>query len=290
MLESISWPVVTEVHIGPVMIRPHGVLIAVGFLAGALVMRRSTRRVGVPDEQLWRVLEWGLVGGLIGMRAAWDLGHLDAMRTPIDLVAVWNGGMSLLGGLIGAVILGGVAVRRARLPLIPMLDMAAAGLALGIAIGRFSDLIIGDHLGKPTSLPWGFRFEGGIHPLEGVPAVGAVVHPVALYDMVLTTVLFVVLVRFTRHPHAAGSAIALFTLWYATSRVFTDLLRTDPRRLFGLTGSQVTALVVITVALTGLAIRHRNARADAGSGSLAASAARRTVPSARAHLDEEVPT
>jgi phosphatidylglycerol:prolipoprotein diacylglycerol transferase len=266
MFGYISWRVVTGFHLGPLMIRPHGFLIAVGFIGGALLMRRSTRSAGIPDEQLWRVLQWGLVGGLIGMRVAWDLGHLDEMRSPIDLIAVWNGGMSLLGGLIGAAILGGFVARRAGLPLFPMLDMAAPGLALGIAIGRFSDLIIGDHLGKPTTLPWGFKFVGGMHPLEGVPAVGAVVHPVALYDMVLTTVLLVVLLRFALRPRAVGSSIALFTLWYAGSRVLTDFLRTDPRRLLGLTGSQLTSIVLIAVVLTGLVLRARASRRSSDPG------------------------
>jgi phosphatidylglycerol---prolipoprotein diacylglyceryl transferase len=260
MFGYISWRIVTGFHIGPLMIRPHGALIAVGFFAGALLMRRSTRAAKISDEQLWRVLEWGLVGGLIGMRLAWDLGHLDEMRSPVDLIAVWNGGMSLLGGLLGALILGGIAVRRAGLPLLPMLDMAAPGLALGIAIGRFSDLIVGDHLGKPTSLPWGFRYIGGLHPLEGVPAIGTVVHPVALYDMLLTTALLIVLLRFARRPRAIGSSIAVFTLWYAGSRVFTDFLRTDPRRLFGLTGSQLTSIVLIAIVVTGLVLRHRSSR------------------------------
>lgn len=264
MFAYISWRIVTGFHIGPLMIRPHGALIAVGFFAGAFLMRRSTRAAKIPDEQLWRVLEWGLVGGLIGMRLAWDLGHLEEMRSPVDLIAVWNGGMSLLGGLIGALILGGIAVRRAGLPLLPMLDMAAPGLALGIAIGRFSDLIVGDHLGKPTSLPWGFKFIGGMHPLEGVPAIGTVVHPVALYDMLLTTALLIVLLRFARRPRAVGSSIALFTLWYAGSRVFTDFLRTDPRRLFGLTGSQLTSIVLIAIVVTGLVLRGRSGRKTAG--------------------------
>jgi phosphatidylglycerol:prolipoprotein diacylglycerol transferase len=257
MLAFVSWRVVTGFHLGPLMIRPHGLLIAVGFFAGAVVMRRSTRKAGIADERLWHVLQWGLIGGLVGMRAAWDLGHLDEMRSTVDLVAVWNGGMSLLGGLIGAVVLGGLAVRRERLPLLPMLDMAAPGLALGIAIGRFSDLIIGDHLGKPTSLPWGFRYVGGMHPLQGVPAVGSVVHPVALYDMLLTTALLVVLLRFARSPRAPGSSIALFTVWYGSSRLFTDLLRTDPRRLWGLTGSQLTAIALIAIVAAGLVVRGR---------------------------------
>jgi prolipoprotein diacylglyceryl transferase len=289
MVAAISWPVVTQVHIGPLMIRPHGALIAVGFLAGAVVMRRSTRRVGIPDDQLWRVLEWGLLGGLIGMRVAWDLGHLDEMRSPMDLIAVWNGGMSLLGGLIGAVILGGVAVRRAHLPLIPMLDMAAPGLALGIAIGRLSDLIIGDHLGKATLLPWGFRYAGGAHPLDGVPPIGTVVHPVALYDMLLTTILFGVLLWFARRARTSGSSIALFTLWYGTGRLFTDVLRTDPRRLLGLTGSQLTALVAISSVFTALAIRRRRGTAAAGPRPLVLDDYG-SVPTVRGRVDEEVPT
>src|SRR3990172_9607322 len=267
MLAYISWRIVTGFHVGPLMIRPHGALIAVGFFAGAFLMRRSTRAAKIPDEQLWRVLEWGLVGGLIGMRLAWDLGHLEEMRSPVDLIAVWNGGMSLLGGLIGALILGGIAVRRASLPLLPMLDMAAPGLALGIAIGRFSDLIVEDHLGKPTSLPWGFKYIGGMHPLEGGPAIGTGVHPVALYDMLLTTALLIVLLRFARRSRAVGSSIALFTLWYAGSRVFTDLLRTDPARLFGLTGSQLTSIALLAIVVAGLILRGRVGDPTSGSGS-----------------------
>jgi len=123
-----------------------------------------------------------------------------------------------------------------------------------------SDLIIGDHLGKPTTLPWGFRFAGGIHPLDGVPPIGTVVHPVALYDLIITSVVLLVLIGFMRKRRAPGSTIALFTLWYAGSRVFTDFLRTDPRRLFGLTGSQLTSMVAIAVVVAALLWRRATPR------------------------------
>ena len=247
------------IHLGPVPIRPHGVLIAGGFLAGALLMRRSTRRYGIPDESLWRVLSWALVGGLIGMRLAWIAGHWRELAGIAEALAIWEGGMSLLGGLIAAVLVGVAVARREGLPLFPLLDMAAPGLALGIAIGRVSDLLIGDHLGRPTTLPWGFRYPGSEHPLAGAPPVGAVVHPVALYDLVLTTILLIVLIRFARSSRASGSAIALFTLWYASGRVLTDFLRTDPARLFGLTGSQLTSLVLVAGVLAALWLRARRA-------------------------------
>lgn len=263
VLASISWRVVTGFHLGPLMVRPHGLLIAVGFLAGARLMQRYTRPRGIRDDALWRVLGWGLAGGLVGMRAAWVLGHWRELGSPLEPFAIWNGGMSLLGGLIGAVLVGGFVAQREGLPVLPLLDMAAPGLALGIAIGRVSDLIIGDHLGKPTSMPWGFRYVGGVEPLAGVPPLGSVVHPVALYDLILTTVLLFVLIRFLRSPRAAGSAIALFTLWYSAGRSFTDPFRTDPRRLAGLTGSQLTALLFILVTVVALWLRARRAAARA---------------------------
>ncbi len=253
----MSWRVITEFHLGPLMIRPHGVLIAIGFFAGARLTQRHARPAGVSDEALWNVLWWGAAGGLVGMRLAWDLGHWREMGSFWELFAIWHGGMSLLGGLIGAVLVGAAVARREGLAVVPLLDMAAPGLALGIAIGRVSDLIIGDHLGKPTTLPWGFRYVGGTNPLDGVPPIGTVVHPVALYDLILTGVLLLVLIRFLRSPRATGSAIALFTLWYASGRVLTDFLRTDPRRLFGLTGSQLTSLAAIAAVSLALWLRAR---------------------------------
>lgn len=257
VLAYLSWKVVTGFHLGPFMIRPHGLLIAVGFLAGARLMQRYSRPRGIPDDVLWRILGWALAGGLVGMRVAWVLGHWRDLDSVWAAFAIWNGGMSLLGGLIGAVLVGGFVARRERLAVLPLLDMAAPGIALGIAIGRVSDLIIGDHLGKPTTLPWGFRYVGGVEPLAGMPPIGTVVHPVALYDLVLTTLLLFVLIRFLRSPRATGSAIALFTLWYAGGRILTDFLRTDPRRLLGLTGSQLTAIAAVAAVALFLWRRSR---------------------------------
>ena len=265
MLNDITWRPVKEFHLGPLMLYPHGLLIAVGFLAGALLLRRYTRRRGIADASVWNVLWWVAIGSLVGMRLAWVAGNWRQLSSPLEVFALWHGGMSLLGGIIGGVLAAIPALRREGLPIVPMLDLAAPGLALGIAIGRFSDLVIGDHLGKPTGMPWGFRYTGG-DVLGAPPAIGAVVHPVALYDMLLTTVLLLVLLRFLQKPRATGSAIALFVFWYGGIRVVTDFFRTDPVRAFGLTGSQLTSIIAILAVAVALILRaRRTARTPTGA-------------------------
>ena len=243
-LAFISWPVDTHRVIFGIHYMPHGLLIAVGYLLGSWLMVRYASKKGYRGDDIWNLLTWVLVGSLVGMRAAWLIGHTDTIGSPIDLVAVWRGGMSLYGGIAGGVMAGAISARRQGLPVVPLLDLATPGLALGIVIGRISDLIIGDHLGKATTLPWGFKYVGPNAP-GTPPELGAVVHPVALYDVVLTALLLVVLVAFLRRERAAGSGAALFALWYAAERLTLDFLRVDPVRAFGMTGTQLTSIVVI---------------------------------------------
>lgn len=249
----ISWRVDTHREILGIPYFPHGVLIAIGFLTGGWLMSRYTRRRGVPNEVLWDVLTWALLGSLIGTRLVWVLGHWSELESPAEVLMIWHGGMSLYGGILGGLIAGIPKARHYRLPVLSTLDFAAPGLALGLVFGRASDLITGDHLGKPTSLPWGFKFAGGDPP--GVaPPVGSVVHPVALYDLVSVAVLLVVLLLFLRKQRSPGSAAALFALWYATGRLAFDFLRIDPVRAFGMTGTQLTSIVVIVAVTSWLLI------------------------------------
>ncbi|MGH2760589.1 MAG: prolipoprotein diacylglyceryl transferase [Actinomycetota bacterium] len=235
---------------------PHGLLIAVGFLAGSWVMSRYTSRQGVPNEALWDVLTWVAIGSLIGTRLVWVAGHVSELESPAEVLMVWHGGMTLYGGILGGLVAGVPKVLKHRLPVWSMLDFAAPGLALGLVFGRASDLITGDHLGKPTGLPWGFEYLGR-NAAGADPPLGAVVHPVALYDLLSVSVLFVVLVLFLRKPRAPGSVAALFASWYAAGRVGLDLLRTDPARAFGMTGTQLASVAVLVALAVWLLSRRK---------------------------------
>lgn len=274
-IDPLAWQIIPRFHVFDLAISPHGIGIALGYLAGAQLMVRRARKRGGPDEtDIWNVLFWALLGAIVGARAGYVLGHLSEVTDGGDdllgIVKVWEGGISLLGGITGAVLAGLPYMIKRKMGFWRTMDLAAPGLALGIVIGRIGDLMIGDHLGKPTSFALGWLCLGNGGPpvpaaryeidvAQGTPpslgCFDVVVHQTALYDFVSTLVLLGVLLWLGRKVRRPGFMILVFTVWYGAVRVATDFLRVDKRYL-GLTGSQITSIVVGIVCLYLLA-RHR---------------------------------
>lgn len=275
----LEWKIIPRIHLGPLAISPHGIGIAVGFLIGAQYMVRRSKRFGGPDENdIWNALFWALIGSMVGARFAYCIGHFsEVTKNGDDLLGifkVWQGGISLLGGITGAVLAAFPYVRKHRMGFWTMTDLAAPGLALGIFVGRIGDLMIGDHLGKPTNFFLGWRClgeSGGVPPqpesvyraaLEqgNAPSLGCydiTLHQTAIYDFILAGILFGVLVWIGRKVRNRGFLTLIFGFWYGGTRVLEDFLRVDKRYL-GLTGSQITALIVMSICVY-LMLRYRGA-------------------------------
>ena len=253
-----------RLELGPLAVSPHGIGIAVGYLAGAQLMVRRARRFGGPDENdIWNVLFYALIGAIVGARVGYVLGHFaqvtDGGDDLLGVFKVWEGGISLIGGITGAVLAGLPYSFKKKMGFWRTMDLAAPGLALGIVIGRVGDLIIGDHLGKPTDFALGWRClgSGGEEPVSATvyqdalnagdpPSLGCfdlVLHQTALYDFISTLCLLGVLLWLGRSVRNRGLLVITFTVWYASMRLITDFLRVD-RRYLGLTGSQLMSLAV----------------------------------------------
>ncbi len=278
-IDPLAWEIIPRFSLGPFEVSPHGVGIAVGYLAGAQLMVRRARRFGGPDENdIWNTLFWALLGAIVGARLGYVFGHLsevtDGGDNLLGVFEIWEGGISLIGGITGAVLVALPYVIRHKMGFWRTMDLAAPGLALGIVIGRIGDLMIGDHLGKPTdfALGWLCLGESGgeaarsadvyLQALERgePPSLGCfdlTLHQTALYDFASTLVLLGVLLAVGRKVRNPGFMITVFVAWYGTMRVITDFLRVD-RRYFGLTGSQLMSLAVVLTCLYLLA-RYRGA-------------------------------
>lgn len=278
MFDPLSWDILPRIELGPLAISPHGIGIAVGFLAGAYLMVGRSKKFGGPDENdIWNCLFYALLGAIVGARVGYVLGHFSEVTEGGDdllgVFKVWEGGISLLGGITGAVLAALPYMLRKKMGFWRTMDLAAPGLALGIVIGRIGDVVIGDHLGKPTDFALGWLCTGsdGEEPRAASvyraaldagepPSLGCydlTLHQTAIYDFISTLLLLGVLLWIGRKVRKPGFMILVFTLWYGTMRVITDFLRVD-RRYFGLTGSQLLSLAV-GLACLYLLFRYRGA-------------------------------
>jgi len=286
MTAAIGWRVIDRFHLGSrFAISPHGLGIAMGFLAGSYVFTHEARKRGYPEESYNSIILWALIGTIVGSRLGYVFTHLSQFKSVGDVLAIYRGGLSQLGGVVGAIVASYLLVVRPRkLPFLMGLDSAAIPIPLGVVIGRVGDLIIGDHLGKPTSWLLAFQYHGGnlsgydcasgigicttvlAHgSTQTITARGALyqaangtivgrgvgVHQTALYDFLLTMPLVLVLVFLNRKPRRAGILFFTYAAWYGTGRIITDFLRVE-NRFFGLTGSQWTSAVGVALSLVVL--------------------------------------
>jgi phosphatidylglycerol---prolipoprotein diacylglyceryl transferase len=258
-LAAIGWRVIDRFRFGPLEISPHGIGIAAGFMAGgALFARRAERLLGVRKEHTWNMLMWAIVGVIIGARLAFVIGHPDLFfpDDPLGVFRIWEGGVALYGGIFGGILATIPYHRKHNLPTVELLDAAAPGFPLGIAIGRIGDLIIGDHLGAPTDFFLGYRYLGGPLP-DRTLAIGDVVHQTALYDMLIAAIIFPIVMVLARKHRPRGRLIAMTGMLYAAGRFVTDFARTEVATFGGLHGTQWTSIAIVLVGLAWLSRRPR---------------------------------
>jgi phosphatidylglycerol---prolipoprotein diacylglyceryl transferase len=272
LLAYLRYNPLVRIDIGPLSISPHGVGIAVGFLLGSFFFLKWCRRAGLTDDQVYSLVNRAAVGSIVGARVAYVINHPADFSNPLEIFAVWKGGISLLGGIAGAVLAGVPKIRSEGLSFWKVMDLAVPGVTMGIVIGRIGDLVIADHLGKPTSF-----FLGYVCPRvpTGSPCLappGQAVHQPALYDLFSASLLLVVLLLLRRRtppgqPHYDGFLTMVFGAWYGAGRFIEDFFRIDVTHGTGLTGSQWTALTVSLVCLFGLLV-GRDTPWRSGKGSM----------------------
>lgn len=272
MLAELSWPIIERIHIlGDFAVSPHGIFVALGFLAGAqLMLRRAEWRGiarrpirGIPDA-ISNIVTRAAIGGILGAR----IFFVATRPSEFDLVEalqIWNGGLSLLGGIAGGVIVAMPYILRHRLSVPLLLDSLAPGLALGIFVGRIGDLIIGEHLGDRTDSLLGWRCTsqyvrgtGWVDPdaFVGPQVQGCfdtAVHQTALYDFLIGGIVFALLLLLERRSRFDGFFAMVFGVAYYGGRFITDFARAADKDLIGpFTGTQLTSLGVLVVALAWL--------------------------------------
>ena len=211
-------------HAGPLHLRSYGVMMAIAFLVGTWLGLREARRLGLDEDKVVNVILVTLIASILGARALYVIEHLQEFRREWGTVlALWQGGLTLYGGLVAGAFVGLVAAQRMGLPRWLVADALTPSLALGTMFGRIGCFLNGCCYGRPTDLPWGVVFphdsfaflEFGDQP----------VHPSQLYNALAGLGLFVIFQSLRGRFRVPGVMFWTFIATFALIRIPLDLTR-----------------------------------------------------------------
>lgn len=243
-------PVIFQV--GPLAIRWYGLMYLLGFVAAYYLIRHLCRlrrlpldNAGVSDLLFYCVLGV-ILGGRLGYVLFYDLSYY--LEHPLQILAVWQGGMSFHGGLSGVVLFASIFCLRKQLPWLLTADVLVTAATIGLGLGRLGNFINGELWGRVTDAPWGMVFPGA-GPLPR--------HPSQLYEAGLEgVVLFTLLYLFHRRRLSPGVPFFSFCLLYGLFRFGVEFVREPDAHIGFLWGAatmgQLLSLPMVLIGLIGL--------------------------------------
>ena len=242
--------------LGPLQIHWYGIMYLVAFGSAWLLGGYRARQAnsGWTEQQLSDLIFYGAMGVILGGRTGYVLFyHFDYFLTdPLWLFAIWEGGMSFHGGLLGVIAVIAWFARKQQKSLFEIGDFVAPLVPLGLAAGRMGNFIGGELWGRATDQSWGVIFPRAADQLAR--------HPSQLYEALLEGILLFALVWFySVKPRKPGAVAGLFLLGYGLARSFVEFFR-EPDAHLGLIGFELLSmgqLLSLPMILGGLFLLFR---------------------------------
>jgi phosphatidylglycerol:prolipoprotein diacylglycerol transferase len=240
-----------ELELGPLTLQTFGIMFSLGFLAAAAVCWRRFEELGKPGDWAYEITFAALIGGVVGARVYYLSQNWDEVNDDFFGNLFSGSGLVWYGGAIGGALTVFLwAWRRGFLGL-ALLDLAAAPLALGYAIGRVGCQLSGDgDYGKPSDLPWAMSYPDGTVPTTER------VQPTPIYET-LTMGLVAWLLWTLRDRFAPGILFALYLVLSGLERFLVEFVRRNEEVWLGLTVPQIESLALMAIGLGWLAWANR---------------------------------
>ncbi len=254
-------------HIGPLHLTWYGLMYVVAIIMGLWVIRGYTARMGISNDIKYRVVWWCIVAGLIGGRLYFVIQQPNFvsyyLANPQHILATWEGGMAFFGAIFFVI---PVLFWRAKVERVNPLVAIDAGVlfaAAGQIFGRIGNLINGDIIGYPSTLPWSTVYQNPNSYACLNPATCNVpVQPAALYELLANIVLLVIMLYLSHRLRRPGVLMLVYLFGYVTTQFLLFFARANTVVTFlglnwGLKQAQWTSLIVfiLLIPLTFLVFR-----------------------------------
>lgn len=220
---AIPYPNIDPVflRLGPLQFRWYGLMYLLGLTAAYFVIKGRAARWQVPltRDQLYDMIVYAAVGIFAGGRLGYTLFYNFSyyIQNPAKIIAVWEGGMSFHGGLLGTIVALWWFSKRRGIPALTVADLAAGATPIGLGLGRIGNFINGELYGRATDVDWCMVFPGGGPDCR---------HPSQLYEAALEGgLLFLLLAAISRWRTPPGTVFWSFIAGYGVCRMVVEFFR-----------------------------------------------------------------
>ncbi|HVO41174.1 MAG TPA: prolipoprotein diacylglyceryl transferase [Aggregatilineales bacterium] len=267
------------IQIGPLSIHYYALILMAGILVAAWLTAWRAKRAGHDPQYVWDGLIYVIIPAVVGARlyhiltpspSAVALDGVTPLTTayylahPLEMLAIWNGGLGIYGAVVGGVFGAVYYARRQHLNLLRWLDFVAPAVLVGQAIGRWGNFVNNELYGAPSTLPWAIY----IPPERRVPGYQgfSTFHPLFLYESIMSLIacgILLLVERRARNWLRPGDLALIYLILYPIERFLLDFVRLDSNGFGPLTTAQMVSLLTCLGAALVLAIRHRSSAVTA---------------------------
>lgn len=244
--------------IGSFSLRWYALAYLAGIISAWFLIKRTIKKydLNITPDQLDDLVFYATLGIILGGRLGYVICYGDGYfwHNPLEILAVWHGGMSFHGGLVGVITALYCFARKYHFRYLQITDLVSLYVPIGIFLGRITNFINGELWGRVTTVPWAVKFpEGGFFPR----------HPSQLYEALTEGVLmFIILNLLWKKPYVrahSGIVSAMFLIIYGLSRISMEFFR-EPDRQLGFIIGHITMGQILSLPflLLGFYILHRS--------------------------------
>jgi phosphatidylglycerol:prolipoprotein diacylglycerol transferase len=242
------YPILFE--LGGFQVRSYGVIVVLSFLIALWMSTREAERKALDPKLVQDFAVYALLCGIVGARLYFVLFSAPGyfIEHPLEIFAVWSGGIGIIGSLIGGFIAAVWFCHKTKLALLKFGDTLVPGIALGQTVGQLACLMNGDSYGRPTHVPWAITFTDprSLAPLN-IP-----LHPIEIYEMAAYFLVFLLVWKTRMRYSTEGFTFFIYLAGYGTARFIVDFYRGDPAMFaWGIQAAQLFGVAMILTSIIG---------------------------------------
>jgi phosphatidylglycerol:prolipoprotein diacylglycerol transferase len=247
------------IQLGTFELRSYGIIVALSFFLALWLSLREAKRSGLDPAFVHDFAFYALLGGIVGARIYYVVFSNPAyfVQKPWEIVAVWHGGIGIIGALLGGFLTALWYCRKKQLSFWRFADTLAPGVALGQAAGVIACLLNGDSYGKPADVAWAITYTDprALAPLN-IP-----LHPVEIYEMAAYLLVFLLVWQTRGKYKTPGFAFLTYVAGYGAARFAVEFFRGNPAIFaWGIPAAQVFGAALALAAVAGIGVLARAGR------------------------------